>query len=396
MKKRILFVNNHLRTGGAENSLISLLNQLDFSRFEVDILLFQNDGSYLKRLPKEVNILESGIDSEYFLPFKKSIYRLSISGKFKSLLYRVYASFATKIMRRNFDQVNALVMSLLSSWSPERHYDVAIAYKHMFSYFLIDKVNADRKIAYVHSDYKSYGLNPKYDRPYLNKIDAVATISDGCLNSLKEIFPELSPKVIIAPNIISPLLIKKMAMENLSFNDNFDGIRIITVARLDPIKGIDIAIQTCSMLMDHGYKFKWYIIGGGNPKKYEGMIKELRLENIFIFLGEKTNPYPYIREADIYVQPSRTEGKSIAIEEAKVLCKPIVVTNYPTVSDQIQDGHNGLIVPISSIGIFHGINNMLNHPELQMQLSRNLLEENTGNEKDVEIFYNLISTSSTS
>ena len=391
MKKRILIVNNHLRTGGAENSLISLLNQLDFSVYEVDLLLYHKNGSYIKRLPKQVNIIDSNIDEEYFLPFFESLSKSLKSRKFKCIILKIYSNFATKIQKRNFDQVNAIVMLKLSKWHSNERYDVAIAYKHIFSNFIINKIKAKRKIAYVHSDYISMGLQPKYDRSFLNKLNKIATVSEGCRSSLLKTFPELTHKVVLAPNIIAPSLIKKMSEEKFEIiDDYFEGIKLLTVARLDRIKGIDLAIESCSMLKKTGINFRWYIIGGGDQIPYKEKIKELGLTDIFIFLGEKVNPYPYIKEADIYVQPSRTEGKSIAIEEAKVLCKPIVVTNYPTVTDQIQDCYNGVIVPISSDGVYEGIKKMIKQPDLKWELSNNLAEERVGNEEDIQIFYRMI------
>lgn len=390
LKKRILIVNNHLRTGGAENSLISLLSQIDYSKFEIDLFLYQKSGSYINRLPKEVNLIDGNVDVEYFLPFSQSIVRLLLKGKFKSLFYKFYSNYFTKILNENFDQVNSRIMAKLIKYNFNKKYDIAIAYKHIFSNLIIQKVNANKKIAYVHSDYISMKLNPHYDEPFLKKLDTVATVSEGCLSSLLKVFPELNRKAVLAPNIISPSLIRSMSNEpSETFND-FNGLKLLTVARLDFIKGIDLAIEACLKLKESNLQFKWYIIGGGQKRKFEEMVKQYDLTDEFIFLGEKTNPYPYLKHADIYIQPSRTEGKSIAIEEAKVLCKPIVVTDYPTVNDQIKENYNGIIVPINSNGIFEGIIKLVEQPELRAEISSNLSREKVGNEEDIDIFYKII------
>lgn len=390
MKQRILIINNHLRTGGAENSLVSLLNQIDYSKYDIDLFLFQNSGTFIERLPQEVNIIDAGIDKEYFLPLYKCIINLLLKGKIKTLYYKLYSNILTKIFKKNFDQINSEIMYKLVKYNFKSEYDVAVAYKHVFSNVLINKVRANKKIAYVHSDYISMKLNPEYDRAYLRKLDVIATVSAGCLSSLTNIFPEIENKTIIAPNIISPSLIRKMSEDPCILSD-YDGIKILTVARLDFVKGIDLAIDACVKLKKENVDFKWYILGGGNVKKYKEMVKKHNLCDEFIFLGETNNPYPYIHQCDIYVQPSRTEGKSIAIEEAKVLYKPIVVTNYKTVNDQINSNYNGVIVPINGDSIANGIIKLLNSPKLQANLSNNLANEKIGNEEDVEIFYKIIS-----
>ncbi|UTE73410.1 glycosyltransferase [Rossellomorea marisflavi] len=390
MKKRILIVNNHLRTGGAENSLISLLNQMDYSKYEVDLYIYQNTGSYIERLPNEVNLIDGKVDKEYFLPFTEAIVRLALKGNFKSLIYKLYSNFQTKILKNNFDQVNSKIMLKLQKHNFKKKYDVCIAYKHIFSNIIVQKVNADKKIAYVHSDYISMNLNPKYDSPFINEIDTIATVSEGCLNTLIKVFPELESKTVLAPNIISPSLIRKMSMEPIETYNNYEGLKLLTVARLDVIKGIDLAIKASLKLKENNISFKWFIIGGGPQEKFKAMVDSHGLSKVFIFLGEKKNPYPYIKNADIYIQPSRTEGKSIAIEEAKVLNKPIVVTDYPTVNDQINAGFNGVVVPIDSNGIYNGILRLIEDPVFRKKLSSNLFTEELGNEKDINIFYNII------
>ena len=163
------------------------------------------------------------------------------------------------------------------------------------------------------------------------------------------------------------------------------------MGRFSPPKGIDLAVKSSAILKKKGYNFKWYHIGTGELKpEIEKLIYELNVQNEFILLGEKSNPYPYIGQCDIYVQPSRYEGKSIAIDEAKCLCRPIVTTNFTTVADQIQDGVNGIVCEMNEIDIAAKIETLLNDEDLRKKVTRNLSEEKTGNEEELEKFYSIL------
>jgi glycosyltransferase involved in cell wall biosynthesis len=179
-----------------------------------------------------------------------------------------------------------------------------------------------------------------------------------------------------------------MASEDISTNK--EKINIVSVGRLNYQKGFDIAIEACKQLKKDGYDFVWNILGEGEERgKLEKMIKEYHLEDMFILGGIKENPYPYIKQADIYVQPSRFEGKSIAIDEAKILNKPILVTNFSTAKDQINDQINGLIVDMNPECIYNGIKQLIDSDELRRKLSQNLSNEELGTEKEIEKLYKM-------
>jgi glycosyltransferase involved in cell wall biosynthesis len=152
-----------------------------------------------------------------------------------------------------------------------------------------------------------------------------------------------------------------------------------------------MAVKAFKHLVEKGYKIKWYIIGEGEERpKLKRLIKNYNLEDHLNLLGLKSNPYPFIKQADIYVQTSRFEGKAIAIDEAKILQKPIVVTNYNTAKDQIADGINGLIVDMNPEGIALGIEKLIMNLELRNELVRNLSKESLGTENQIEKLYKII------
>ena len=237
------------------------------------------------------------------------------------------------------------------------------------------------------------GMNKKIDEKYFENLHSIVTVSEECANILKQTFPGQQSKVGVIYNIVSPALINSMANQEkeMVFPEITDETIILSIGRLHYQKGFDLAITACKILIDKGYNIKWYIIGEGSERgSLERLIRKNNLEKHFILLGLKPNPYPYIKQADIYAQTSLFEGKSIAIDEAKILAKPILVTNFSTASDQIKNEENGLVVDIDAECIADGIAKMINNKNLIESYSSKLKQQHLGTESEIEKLYNLI------
>lgn len=227
-----------------------------------------------------------------------------------------------------------------------KNYDVAIGFLEKKSiYFTVDKINAKKKIGWIHTDYKKIEFNFKLDNKYLNKLDKIVAVSESCKKSLINTFQNIKDRICVIPNMISDKLIKKMANEKITdFNFIQDKVVICTVGRLTKAKGYDMAIQCCEKLLKRSLNFKWIVIGEGYEREnIEKIINEKNLKENFILLGSKSNPYPYIKSCDIYVQPSIWEGFGITVSEAKILNKPIVVSDIPEFIEQIENNKTGVI-----------------------------------------------------
>lgn len=393
MKKKILFVIPSLKSGGAEKSLIILLSLFDYEKYEVDLLSFRREGLFFDKIPAEVNVIKGTEDYEIFDgDAKKAIKHFIKKGKLSSAVDRI------KYIK-SFSEADASLREkkkwfLLKKQLPKlnKKYDCAVGYlEGNASYFVADDVIADKKICYVHNDFKKLGLDVNRNRKLFEKCDKVVTVSQVCLDSLVDEFPELVNKFILIENITSPKVIKNYSLENSPYKKDENTIILNTVGRLAPQKAIDLAVKTCAELKNRGKSIKWYHIGTGELKEeIESLIRELGVETDFILLGERSNPYPYISGCDIYVQPSRYEGKSIAIDEAKCLLKPIVTTNFTTVKDQIVDGVNGLVCEMNENDIADKLEKLIDSTDLRQKLSENLSKENLGNEEELEKFYGLI------
>lgn len=393
MKKKVLFVINNLNCGGAEKALISLLQLMDYSRYEVDLLLLKKEGLFLENVPKEVHVLPSPKEMRYFdMSIKRALIDSLKQFRWDVFFARIGAVYVLKT-ERNVNVREQKMWKFLSFClkKVDKKYDVAIGYLQKTpNYFCIEKVTASKKIAFVHTDYKQAKMDSSIDHPYFSKFDDIVTVSETCKQILEEEFPECLPKLSVMHNIVSSTLIRKMADEPI---ETLDGqVTLISIGRLVELKGYDLIVAAGRILRESGVtNFKWYIIGEGPMRaQLDDMIAQQQLQNHFVFLGVKDNPYPYIKNVDVVVHASRFEGKSIAIDEAKILNKPIVVTNFETVFDQIEHGVNGLIVSMTSAEIANAIQRILNHSDLKRTLVSNLEKEQKGNESEIDVLYSLL------
>ncbi|HAT4143108.1 TPA: glycosyltransferase [Clostridium perfringens] len=348
MKKKVLFVMESLSIGGAEKSLITLLSNLDYSKYDVDLFLFYQKGEFLELLPKEVNLIEVPDTFKIFIKNpKESVNELIKKKKFKLLMFKGLETISLVInkfiLKKEYIGWNYIAKSINTI---PKNYDVAIGFLEKKSiYFTVDKINAKKKIGWIHTDYKKIEFNFKLDNKYLNKLDKIVAVSESCKKSLINTFQNIKDRICVIPNMISDKLIKKMANEKITdFNFIQDKVVICTVGRLTKAKGYDMAIQCCEKLLKRSLNFKWIVIGEGYEREnIEKIINEKNLKENFILLGSKSNPYPYIKSCDIYVQPSIWEGFGITVSEAKILNKPIVVSDIPEFIEQIENNKTGVI-----------------------------------------------------
>lgn len=399
MKTQLLFIMDTFPLGGISKSLLSLFNELG-DLYEIDLLLIKKEGLFIPLIPDNVNLLKEPIEAEFRSPHPKNFFSYAISLPFQRWLkWCIYSTCCTygKLSGGLHGQVQQMDSWLGKNIRPlKKKYDAAIAYQGgRCIYYLIENVKAHVKIGYVHSDYTGNETDfmlYAIDKKYFPKLDYIVTISDKCADSLRSVFPNLTNKIKVIENICSPSLIRKMSQEHVNFDKTYNGTRIITMGRLDwSVKGLDFIIETTKILKDKSIDFKWYLLGDGNDRhKVEVAIKEANISDYISILGAQTNPYPYLLKSDIYVHPSRIEGKSVALDEVKALAKPIVVTNFSTVTDQFTNNYNALICNMDPIDIADKIIQLITNPDKRNKLVENLRIEKIGNEEQALIFQTLI------
>jgi glycosyltransferase involved in cell wall biosynthesis len=399
MKKNILISVYNMEIGGIERSLINMLESFDYEKYNVDLLIFHHVGEFMSLIPEPVNILPQ---VEAYTVFRKP---LSVCLKEKQYLFafiRVLSKYMAKIKAKGKkleEGAGYIQMQLTPRYSSfflpkiKKEYDVAISYAWPHD-IIANKVRANKKIAWVHTDYSKLEIDNKLDLKVWCQFDHIAAVSDACRESFLSKYPTLIDKVMVVENLTSPAFIKKMAEEKILLHgERKQNFNIVSVGRLSYVKGFDLATEALKLLHNKGLtNIKWYIIGyGGYEQELKELITRHNLIDSFILLGKKTNPYPFIKNCDLYVQPSRYEGKAVTVSEAKILGKPILITNYPTASSQIINGEEGMICDLSVQGLADGIEEFYNNQDLKNCLINNIREKDYSNHYELDKLYRIIS-----
>lgn len=361
MKKKVLFLSDSLTCGGSEQSLVSLLNSLDYSKIEVDLWLRNRGGVFERYLPKEVNVVT---------------YQPELTSRFGYWLAQRLYSVDLRIHRRHgAEMLWNRVERFISPMNKE--YDAAISFQQGYpTFFLATKVKANRKAARVNIDMEAANYSQDFCRHYYDKCDTVVAISDALKDMLcASSYVTDKSRIKVIYNVFSVAFIRKMA-EDTAFTDDYKGLRIVTTGRLVEQKGYHLAVKAAAILKEQGLDFRWYFVGeGGKRAELEAMIAENNLQQNVILLGMQPNPYPFMKNCDIYVQTSLFEGFGRTVTEAKILQKPIISTNFPSIFDQMEDGKNGLIVEMDEKRIAEKIMSLVKNDELRNTLIKAVTDE---------------------
>ncbi|WP_242219278.1 glycosyltransferase [Bacillus cereus group sp. BfR-BA-01380] len=400
MKKNILISMYDMEIGGAERSLINMLETFDYNRYNVDLLILNHTGDFMHLIPDKVNVLPQ---IGKYTVFRKSIRQCIREGYFLAPIIRIASKYIAgrKSKQRQLKEGSGYIqMQLVSKYvsyflpRQKKKYDFAISYAWPHD-ILADNVNADKKIAWIHTDYSTLEIDNEIDLTMWNKFDYIASISDECTKAFLNVYPSLKEKILLIENITSPEFIRKMAANVVDFNKEDDfTFHIVSVGRLSYAKGFDRAIKALRTLHDKGFNnIKWYVIGyGADESILRERIAKNNLENSFILLGKQTNPYPYMKACDLYVQPSRYEGKAVTVTEAKILERPILITNYPTAASQLEDGVEGIICDSSIEGLVKGIETLYKDDQLRNTLIHHLKSRDYSNGYELNKLYKIIET----
>lgn len=400
MKPRIFIAMHYMEIGGAETALIGLLNALDPNRVDVDLFLYDHRGEMMQFIPEWINLLPQ---IPKYSVLERPIVELVKRGFWGIAAGRLWAKYISKVAYKRsgsklennggLDKMSKCTAPLLPRINQSVTYDLAISFLTPHR-IVAEKVKAKKKIAWIHTDYTRVWVDAEDELKVWQKYDYVASISGDVTNTFLQVFPSLAPKIVEIENTLSPTFVRKRAeLQNVDKEIRHEGtITLLSVGRFSDAKNYDNVPDICKRLINETkLNIKWYIIGyGGDEALIRKKIKEAGMEEHVILLGKRSNPYPYIKACDIYVQPSRYEGKSVTVREAQMLCKPVVVTNYPTAPSQIRSGIDGVIVPMDNEGCAHGLAEVICDKPLQERIIAHLKTHDYGNESEVEKIYTLI------
>ena len=379
--------------------------------------MYSHEGELMKQIPEHVNILP---EIPAYKMFERPMKEVMKKGHLSVLFARMKAKIRMKsyLKKKQTNDRSAImgflgeeVSKVVPDINPSVEYDLAISFLTPHN-FVRDHVRAKKKICWIHTDYTRIDVNSELELPVWNSFDYVASISPDVTKTFLQVFPSLAPKIIEIENILSPTFVRFRANE-IEATDNKQQptdlekltahssqlttkyVNLLSIGRFCEAKNYDnvpeICKRTLEILKDSNIDLRWYIIGfGADENLIRQKIAEAGMQAHVIILGKKSNPYPYIKACDIYVQPSRYEGKSVTVREAQMLCKPVVVTNYPTASSQIKNGDDGIIVPLDNEGCAKGLAKFILDTEKQNHIIEYLKAHDYGNVEEVEKIYDLI------
>lgn len=390
MKKKLLIVSHALELGGAERSLIGLLDALDPNTWNIDLFLLRHEGELMDAIPEHVNLLpEIAAYTVLARPMKDTLKEghvlltgARVVGKFAAKHYEKVRGYTDSGV--GIEYSHKYTYRLMPPIQPDTEYDLAVSFLTPH-YICAHKVRAKKRIAWIHTDYSRVQVNIASEAAMWDAYDYIASISDAVTDSFLKAFPTLADKIILIENILPTKLIQCQAN---AFSADKEmppkGMRLLSIGRYCTAKNFDNVPVICSKLIQSGLDVYWYIIGfGPDEQLIRQKIAEVGMEKRVILLGKKENPYPYIKACDLYVQPSRYEGQCVTVREAQMLGKPVVITRYATSASQLEEGVDGMIVPMDNEGCAAGIAALLQNPPKMKKLSEMCLQWDYSNSCEI-------------
>jgi len=392
-QKNLLIVNNNLGIGGVQRSLVNLLNEIK-NDYNVTLFLFHTGGEYIGDIPEQITVIGT----------KGPLKVLGVSHQQSRKLG--WSFFLTRGVLALYSRLinNRLPIKLLVNTEKKKpSFDIAISFLHDFhekilyggcNQFVLDKVIAKKKIAFVHCDFLRSGGNTLNNRKLYRRFDKIAVVSTGTRKSFVAAIPELNDRVYSINNCHQySEYIRLSKIDPIEYSE--DSLNIITVSRLSPEKGLIRGLEVVKQLSEEGYKVHWHIVGDG---PLAGIIlkeiEELHLHENVTLYGNQKNPYRYIKNADVFLLPSFHEAAPMVFAEAKCLGVPIISTNTTSAQEMVMDDGAGWVCENSEQGIYSSLKMLLNHPEIIVKCREELLSRIYDNKKAIEEFHQLLNSSS--
>ncbi|WP_209480583.1 glycosyltransferase [Virgibacillus litoralis] len=392
MKKRIVFMVINMNIGGTEKALLNMISEMPKEMYDITILMLEKYGGFLGSIPDNVHVEYISEYPKIKDAVNKPPKQVALTQFKQGKLIKGIAFSLITILSKVTKRKSIFFKYLLRNVSGlKNEYDVAVAYAgpmDLISYFVAEKIKAEKKVQWIHFDITKIGFDKKFMDKIYQQFDKIFVVSNEGEHKFSTLFPQYNYKTSTFNNVLATANVLKLADEGRGFEDDFTGVRILTVGRLSKEKGQDLIIPVLADLKKSGFNVKWYCIGEGKTRlEYEQLIKAYGLENDFILMGSKVNPYPYMKQCDVYVQPSRYEGLCITVMEAKCLKKPIVTTNFNGVKEQLVHNKTGLILEFNRNLMVHTLEQIIINEKLRNSFSEKLQQEEASSDKALAQFH---------
>lgn len=383
MKKEILFVLPHFLGRGVEKSLLSLMKNIPRDDYEITVMFVQKKGEFLDLLPNDITICEAPVPERLKYEINQDI-GTTVKVKQDIKRGRVFSA-GGRIVRKWLlkDPLGGYPVDFKKLDMVKNEYDIAVCY-HVHCFYLIryvsEKIKAKHKFAWVHNDFIEVGFDIADFTEEMSSYESIFCVSNQVAEEVKSKLPMYQEKVKVFYNIVSQSEIVKGSDLYVpqEYTYQSETIKLLSVGSLERQKGFDAAIEVCSLLIKDGFAIEWCVLGDGSQKEaLKKQLEALNLKNNFKLCGLKTNPYPYYKYCDIYVQPSRYEGYGIALAEAKALNCVIISTDFSGAREQIENGVNGEIVPFDIERLYEAIKTLIKDKGKRDKYQFNLAQESS-------------------
>ena len=371
MKKKLIFITEALWIGGIETALVNLLNRLDYNRFDVTCLVLRDSLDVADRITPQCRLIVS--DRQHKVTFPKGygckrLYNIMEEPQ-NATKFRRFIWSALRVVFRAAEA--RCYASYVKKQLKGEHFDTAVIYSDRAAETAVRAVSADRFLMFYHHG----AMRREYHDAYgYRKADKVIAVSPALAEKLRTYRSKYADKIISVNNIIDIDGVREKGLDIPTVKFSADCFNIVSCGRLSHAKGMDIAVDACAKLVADGFTgFHWYIVGGGPEESaLREQIMRLGLEDCVSLLGMQSNPYPYIRCADLYVQPSRFEAFGLTIREAQVLAVPVLSTRTDGSAELISDGETGLLCESDADSIAAAVIRLYNAPKLRESIQTEL------------------------
>lgn len=395
--KRILFFSHAMELGGAERVLLGLLEAMDTSQYQVDLFLMRHTGELMREVPAGVRLLPERPEyASLAVPIGDVLKKRQFGVAMGRLAGKLRAKRRVKCLGITGENDVGLLYShrCTARFMPtvgEGTYDLAVSFLTPH-YFVTEKVKARKKIAWIHTDYARLAVDRESQLEMWRPYDRIVSISPQVSRGFAGMFPELRNKLVEIEHMLPVDAIRRQAVGDVADEMPVNGaIRLLSVGRFTNAKNFDNVPDICARICRTGLNVKWYLIGyGGDEALIRRKITEAGMEDHVIILGKRANPYPYMASCDLYVQPSRYEGKCVSVLEAQILKKPVVITAYPTSASQMENGVDGIVVPQDNEGCAAGIAALLRDQERMEDLRQNCAARDYSNREEIRKLYEMM------
>ncbi|NLN95227.1 MAG: glycosyltransferase [Bacteroidales bacterium] len=389
-KKDIAFIIGKMNQGGPSRVFLNICSLLDRNKYSITLIQIQKGGQLQNEIPADVRIKYAKPESLFNNEKDKNRLNIIFWRAIK-LLIRILSKIIKTITGEK-DEVNWALTELFIKKDTES-YDLTMSLiEGTSNYYLAKFVNARIKIGRIPTDYRVLTDRAGFDKKYFKLLDYIVTNSLINHNYLCEVFPDIKNRFLYVDTIVIPEQLHKLADQHDGFQDDYKGKRLTTLARLDDTKGVDLIIESVNILRNKGKSnFRWFIFGRGDKTKYLKMIDEYKIDKFICFMDPVHNPYPFLKQSDIYVQPSRYEGKSNAVKEAKALFKPVIITSFNTANEHVTHMKDGIISKeISANALAESILLLFENPEIGKAIAEYLQMNFKGNSYEFDKILALI------